>query len=333
MNIMIAKDHGSEKKAMRDVYASVLTELADQDERIVILDADLMNSIGTVPFAEKYPERTFNCGIQEANMIGTAAGMSAVGLIPFTHTFGCFASRRVADQIFMSCAYAELNVKMIGSDPGITAAYNGGTHMALEDLAILRSIPNMTIVEPADSVMLADILRQAAHTQGNFYIRLLRKFAAKIYENGSSFEIGKAVTLREGGDVTIFAGGICVSDALAAADLLADRGIQAQVVNPFTIKPMDAEGVTAAVQKTGAAVTVENHNIIGGLGSAIAEVLSERCPAPLERLGVTDTFGEVGSVEYLKERFHLMPEDIAGAAQRAIRRKKQKESFICRNLC
>lgn len=323
MSIMIAKDHGSEKKAMRDIYASVLTELADQDERIVILDADLMNSIGTVPFAEKYPERTFNCGIQEANMIGTAAGMSAVGLIPFTHTFGCFASRRVADQIFMSCAYAELNVKMIGSDPGITAAYNGGTHMALEDLAILRSIPNMTIVEPVDGVMLADILRQAAHTQGNFYIRLLRKFAVKIYEDGSSFEIGKAVTLREGGDVTIFAGGICVSDALAAADLLADRGIQAQVVNPFTIKPMDAEGVTAAVQKTGAAVTVENHNIIGGLGSAIAEVLSEHCPAPLERLGVPDTFGEVGPVEYLKERFHLMPEDIAEAAQRAIRRKNQ----------
>lgn len=160
-------------------------------------------------------------------MIGTAAGMSAVGLIPFTHTFGCFASRRVADQVFMSCAYAELNVKMIGSDPGITAAYNGGTHMALEDLAIMRSIPNLTIVEPVDCTMLASVLKQAAHTTGNFYIRLLRKQAVKIYDEGSVFQIGKAVTLREGSDVTIFAGGICVADALAAAGILATQGVEA----------------------------------------------------------------------------------------------------------
>ena len=198
MSIIIAKEHEPEKKDMRDVYAQTLMELAEHDPRIVILDADLMNSIGTVPFAKKYPERTFNCGIEEANMIGTAAGMSATGLIPFTHTFSCFASRRVADQIFMSCAYAELNVKMIASDPGITAAYNGGTHMALEDMGIIRSIPNITLVEPVDGVMFADILRQAAAMKGNFYIRLLRKMAVKIYEEGSTFEIGKAITLREG---------------------------------------------------------------------------------------------------------------------------------------
>lgn len=321
MSIAIAAEHITEKQAMRDVYADTLLELADQDERIVILDADLMNSIGTVPFSRKYPQRTFNCGIQEANMIGTAAGMSAVGLIPFTHTFGCFASRRVADQVFMSCAYAELNVKMIGSDPGITAAYNGGTHMALEDLAIMRSIPNLTIVEPVDCTMLASVLKQAAHTTGNFYIRLLRKQAVKIYDEGSVFQIGKAVTLREGSDVTIFAGGICVADALAAAGILATQGVEAQVVNPFTIKPMDTEAVTAAVKKTGCAVSVENHNIIGGLGSALSEVLAEHCPAPLERLGVPDTFGEVGSVDYLKRQFHMMPQDIVKAALRAINRK------------
>lgn len=321
MSIAIAAEHITEKQSMRDVYADTLLELADQDERIVILDADLMNSIGTVPFSKKYPQRTFNCGIQEANMIGTAAGMSAVGLIPFTHTFGCFASRRVADQVFMSCAYAELNVKMIGSDPGITAAYNGGTHMALEDLAIMRSIPNLTIVEPVDCTMLASVLKQAAHTTGSFYIRLLRKQAVKIYDEGSVFQIGKAVTLREGSDVTIFAGGICVADALAAADILATQGVEAQVVNPFTIKPMDTEAVTAAVKKTGCAVSVENHNIIGGLGSAVSEVLAEHCPAPLERLGVQDTFGEVGSVDYLKRHFHMMPQDIVKAALRAINRK------------
>lgn len=320
--ITIAGQHTTEEKAMRDVYAATLMELAGQDERIVILDADLMNSIGTVPFAQTYPDRSFNCGIQEANMIGTAAGMSAVGLIPFTHTFGCFASRRVADQVFMSCAYAELNVKMIGSDPGITAAYNGGTHMALEDCAIMRSIPGITILEPVDTVMLADVLRQAAYIPGNFYIRLLRKQAVRIYEEGSSFQIGKAVTLREGSDVTIFAGGICVADALTAADMLASQGIFAQVVNPFTIKPIDVEGVTASVKQTGAAVTVENHNVIGGLGSAISEVLTARCPAPLERLGVQDTFGEVGPVDYLKKRFQMMPEDIVKAALRAINRRE-----------
>ncbi|MGN0372708.1 MAG: transketolase family protein [Enterocloster sp.] len=321
MSITVAQERMPEKTTMRDVYAATLMELAEKDDRIVILDADLMNSIGTVPFAKKYPQRTFNCGIQEANMIGVAAGMSSTGLIPFTHTFGCFASRRAADQVFMSCAYAELNVKMIGSDPGITAAYNGGTHMALEDLAIMRSIPGITIVEPTDSVMLADLLRQAARTNGNFYIRLLRKLAVKIYKEGSSFELGKAVTLREGSDITIFASGICVADALTAADMLSVQGIQAQVINPFTIKPIDTDSITKAAKKTGAAVTVENHNIIGGLGSAVAEVLSENCPIPLERIGVHDTFGEVGPVDYLKKRFHMMPEDIMKTALQVIKRK------------
>lgn len=321
MSIILAEKQIPEEVEMRKVYADTLMELAGRDPRIVILDADLMNSIGTVPFGRKYPRRTINCGIQEANMIGTAAGMSATGLIPFTHTFGCFASRRVADQVFMSCAYAELNVKMIGSDPGITAAYNGGTHMALEDLAIMRNIPNITILEPVDSVMFASVLRTAACTHGNFYIRLLRKKAVKVYEEGSDFQIGKAVTLREGSDVAVFASGICVPDAMKAAEILKAQGISAHVVNPFTIKPIDTEGITEAVKRTGAAVTVENHNIIGGLGSAVAEVMAEHCPAPMERVGVRDTFGEVGPVDYLKERFHMTPEDIAAAAIRVVKRK------------
>lgn len=193
--------------------------------------------------------------------------------------------------------------------------------MALEDMGIIRSIPNITLVEPVDGVMFADILRQAAAMKGNFYIRLLRKMAVKIYEEGSTFEIGKAITLREGTDVTIFASGICVADALTAADILAAQGVSAQVVNIFTIKPIDVEGITAAVSKTGAAVTAENHNIIGGLGSAVSEVLCENCPAPLERIGVHDTFGEVGDVGYLKKRFQMTPDDMVRAALRAINRK------------
>ncbi|MEI3183648.1 MAG: transketolase C-terminal domain-containing protein [Lachnospiraceae bacterium] len=196
--------------------------------------------------------------------------------------------------------------------------------MALEDMGIIRSIPNITLVEPVDGVMFADILRQAAATKRQFFISVfLRKMAVKIYEEGSTFEIGKAITLREGTDVTIFASGICVADALTAADLLASQGVSAQVVNIFTIKPIDVEGITAAVSSTGAAVTAENHNIIGGLGSAVAEVLSENCPVPLERIGVHDTFGEVGDVGYLKKRFQMTPDDIVRAALRAINRKNQ----------
>ena len=310
-----------EEKAMRDVFCATMNELAEKDERIVYMDADLMNSVGMRPFSQKFPERTINCGIQEANMIGVAAGLSVAGKVPFVHTFGVFASRRVADQVFVSAAFAKANIRIIGSDPGVTAAFNGGTHMPFEDLGIMRGIPGVTVIEPTDSVMLADVMRQLKDLAGVYYVRLSRKNAVKVYEDGSTFEIGKAALVRKGKDVSIIASGICVADARKAAQMLAEDGISAQVVNMFTIKPVDKDAVIKAAQSTGCIVTAENHNIINGLGSAVAEVLAENCPVPMERVGVLDEFGEVGSVDYLKQRFHITAEEIVRKAKLAVGRK------------
>lgn len=321
MAVTIVKEIKTEEKEMRAVFAEVMDELAEKDERVIYFDADLMNSIGMTDFSKKYPKRTFNCGIQEANMIGTAAGTSAVGMIPFVHTFGCFATRRVHDQIFVSAAYAKLNIRIIGSDPGITAAFNGGTHMPLEDMGLMRGIPEVTVIEPVDTVMLADIMRQTKNLYGVFYIRLSRKKSERIYEEGSTFQIGKAETLVEGNDVTIIATGIMAAEAMRAADQLSKEGISARVLNMFTLKPIDVEAIRKAALETGAIVTAENHNVINGLGSAVSEVLAEYCPAPLEKVGVQDVFGEVGSMDYLKNLFKLTAEEIVSCAKKAIARK------------
>ena len=244
--VMLEKERHEEAQEMRAVFAEVMEELSQQDDRVVYLDADIINSIGMTKYWKAHPERTVNCGIQEANMIGMAAGMSATGLIPFTHTFGCFATRRVMDQVFLSAAYAKLNVRIIGSDPGVTAALNGGTHMPFEDMGLMRCIPEVTILEPTDSVMLADLLRQTKDLHGVFYIRLSRKKVQKIFADGSTFTIGKAAKLRDGNDVTIFATGISVADALRASDMLAAEHISAGVTNLFTIKPIDREAIAEA---------------------------------------------------------------------------------------
>jgi transketolase len=306
---------------MRAVYCGTLMDMAEKDSRVVALDADLMNSMGMKPFQKKFPERTFNCGVQEADMIGIAAGLSATGKVPFAHTFGPFASRRCFDQIFISAAYAKLNVRIIGSDPGITAAFNGGTHMPFEDMALLRTIPNATILEPADGIMLEDLLRQVKDLYGVFYIRLLRKEPLMIYEPGNTFTIGKGVVLRDGSDVTLIGSGFLLPDTLEAAEILEKQGISARVVDMFTWKPIDKELIVKCANDTGAIVTVENHSIIGGLGSAVAEVLAEHAPAPMERIG-SDRFGEVGPVDYLKKAFHMTADDIAAKAKLAIQRKK-----------
>ncbi len=321
MNIVLDNNHSKEQVAMRDAYCQTLIELARWNEDIVAVDADVMNSMGTVPFQKAFPDRTFNCGIQEANMIGVAAGLSATGKIPFAHTFGIFATRRVCDQVFISCSYARLNVKIIGGDPGITAAFNGGTHMPFEDMGIMRTIPEMTIIEPTDATMMRDITRQVAARYGVFYIRSARKNVVKVYGEGSTFEIGKAAPLRDGKDVTIIAAGILVDEALQAADILAGQGISARVLNMFTIKPIDKDAIIQAAQETGALVTAENHSIIGGLGSAVAEVVAENCLVPLERIGARDIFGEVGPEDYLKVRFQMTASDIAAMAQKAVARK------------
>lgn len=322
MNIKLAKENRQGELEMRQVYAQALVKMIEAGEPVIATDADLMRAIGVLPYKEKYPDNIFDCGIAEANMIGVACGLSAEGFIPFTHTFGTFASRRVMDQVFMSGAYAKKNVKMLGSDPGVCAALNGGTHMALEDVAMMRCVPEVTIVEPTDCAMVKDLIPKIAHTYGMFYIRMCRTKVEDIYEDGSEFDIGKAVVLRKGGDVTIIAAGREVIEALRAADKLRAEGIDAKVLDMFTIKPLDDAAVLAAAAQTGAVVTAENHNIIGGLGSAVSELLSEKLPTPLERVGARDVFGEVGPVDYLKSRFGITAEDIAAAARRAVARKK-----------
>lgn len=321
---MIYKVHKElkvEEKAMRDVYCDTLIDLATENDRIIGFDADLMNSAGMVKFGEKFPDRMIDCGIQEANMIGVAAGSSAVGLIPFVHTFASFASRRPADQVFVSAAFAQANIRIIGSDPGVTAAFNGGTHMPFEDIAIMRSFPTVTVIEPTDTVMLADVIRQLENLVGVYYVRLSRKNVVGIYEENSTFEIGKGALLRKGTDVTLIASGIMVSEAMKAADLMAEQDISARVINIYTIKPIDQEIIIRAAEETGAIVTAENHNYINGLGSAVAEVLAENKPVPMKRVGVEDQFGQVGSVDYLQEVYGLTAENIVAKALETIKRK------------
>ena len=320
-NVVLAKEHGKDIMDMRDAFCASLLEMAEENEKIVLLDADLIGAMGTKPFRAKYPNRTIDCGIQEANMIGMACGLAVQGKIPFAHTFAPFCTRRACDQIFISGAYNYANVKVIGSDPGITAAYNGGTHMPFEDMGIMRGIPNMMVVEPTDIVMLKDLMPQIANTEGMIYMRLVRKDVKKVYDEGSTFELGKAAVLSEGTDVTIIASGFCVSEAISAAKVLAEQGVSAGVINMFTWKPIDQEAILRAAANTGAIVTAENHNVINGLGSAVSEVLIRNKPVPVEMVGVNDEFGEVGPVSYLRERFGLTDTAIVEAALRAIQRK------------
>ena len=309
-------------KLMREVYCETMMNLAEKNKSIVALDADLISSSGMKKFFETYPERSVQCGIAEANMIGVAAGLSLVGKVPFAHTFGPFASRRVCDQIFISAAYAKLNVRIVGSDPGVTAAYNGGTHMPFEDMGVLRSIPDITLIELTDPVMVSDIVNQLADAYGVFYLRMARKNAVGIYEDGSTFEIGKGNLLRSGTDVTIIASGIMVAEAMKAADILAAEGVSARVVDMFTWKPMDVELVKKCAEETGAIVTAENHNIFGGLGAAVAEACVKTVPAPIEMVGIMDEFGQVGTEDYLRKAYNLTADAIVEAAKKAIKRKK-----------
>jgi len=303
-------------KEMRTVYAETLVELAAADPRIVVLEADLMRATGTGPFKAAYPDRCFNAGVAEADMVGVAAGLSAEGKVPFAASFGCFASRRVFDQFFISCAYARLAVKLVGTEPGITAAYNGGTHMPFEDLGLMRMVPGLDIVEPSDPVSLAALVRALASRPGCAYLRLHRRAVEPRYREGETFAVGSAKLLREGRHLAIVAlGAFMVGEALKAADLLAAAGIEASVIDALSLKPLDARLILAEARRTGAVLTAENHQIAGGLGSAVAELIAENGGAKLARVGVRDEFGEVGTEAYLAERFRLRAEDLAEAAR------------------
>ncbi|MDR0698486.1 MAG: transketolase family protein [Tannerella sp.] len=308
---------------MRAVYAQTLMTLAEKDERIVLLEADLMKASGTTAFRNKFPQRTFNVGVAEANMVGIAAGLSAGGKIPFADTFGCFASRRTYDQFFISANYARRNVKLTGTDPGISAAYNGGTHMPFEDLGIMRNIPELVVFEPCDPVSLKMLTVKSAYHQGCTYMRLFRKPAPVIYSENETFELGKGKVLKDGGDVALIAIGVIpVNEALKASEILAGKGISAAVIDMHTVKPIDEELVLRYAKKTGALLTFENHQIINGLGSAVAEVLSENYPTLMKRIGVNDEFGEVGEQKYLQQRFGLTAENLASNAIKLLGKKK-----------
>lgn len=311
-----------ENVEMRQVLAEVLDKMMEKDERIVVIDADLARANGTLALRDKYPERAFDVGIAEQNMAAVAAGMAAYGFIPFIGSFTAFATRRICDQITISIAYAKRNVKIIGSDPGVSAELNGGTHMSMEDIGVLRSIPGMVIFEPVDAVQLAKALPEIVVYDGPVYIRLFRKPAPIIFKDDYKFDLFKADMIREGKDVTLFATGIMVEEALKAADMLKAEGLSAEVTNIHTIKPVDREAVIKSAKKTGAVVTCENHNVIGGLKSAVAEVLAEEYPVPIKGIGVQDRFGEVAKMDYLKKKYHMTAEDIVKAAKEAIAMKK-----------
>jgi len=301
----------ADKLAFRAVFAKEMEAMADADKDVVYLDADMMSSIDTRPFWKRNPKQAINCGIAEANMIGVAAGLSVGGKKPFTHTFGPFASRRVYDQVVMSIAYAGNSVRIFGSDPGITAAFNGGTHMPFEDIALYRAIPNATVIEISDSSMLKNIMWQIKDRNGLTYIRMTRKNYAGIYSDDHNFAIGKGQVIRDGKDAAVIACGLLIGEAMAAADILAKESIELKVIDMFTIKPLDVDLVLEAA-KTGKVLTAENHNIIGGLGEAVASALLENgCAPKFKRLGMVESFGEVGPVDYLQKIYGFTAENIA----------------------
>lgn len=312
-----------ENRWLRETYVDLLMEYAEKDERLVLVEADLMLAGGTKRFQEKYPEKVFDVGIAEANMIGVASGMAAMGKIPFTHTFTPFSTRRVCDQVTLSVAYAKLNVKIMGSDPGVTAELNGGTHMSMEDVAIMRNIPGMTVFEPTDSAQLRKAFPQIMYHDGPVYIRLLRRNAVKIFDDDCEFQLGKGIVLKEGKDVTVVASGIMTAEAIEAGKLLAEKGIDAEIINIHTVKPLDTELLLESARKTGAVVTAENHTVINGLGSAVSDCLSENYPVPVLKVGVKDHFGEVGSTAFLMEKYGLKAQNIVEAAEKAVAMKNR----------
>ena len=327
MNFSVVYDSSTDQVLMRDHFMNTLTELLDHDPRVVAGDADMNITLCSYDklwsLRERYGDRFFDTGIQEANLVGMAAGLSLGGKIPFIHAFSQFITRRAYDQIYLSLAYAGLNARLIGSDPGYTAGYNGGTHTSLEDIGIMRCIPNITIFDVTDGVMLESIMRDMIDVKGVIYIRTPRKLKmARVYGEGSRFEIGKANLLRDGSDVSLVASGIMVAKALAAAEKLAKEGVDAQVVDVVTIKPLDEQCILDCAKKTHAIVSCENHRVVNGQASAIADVLARSgIPTAYTSVGIGERFGEVGPLDYLEKAYALTVDDICEKAREAITKK------------
>lgn len=312
-----------EKRNVRDAYGETLVELGKEREDIVVLDADLSKSTKTMMFAEKFPERFFNMGVAEQNMMGVAAGLAACGKTVFASSFAVFATGRVYDQIRQSIAYPRLNVKIVASHAGITVGGDGASHQINEDIALMRVIPNMTILVPADYYETKKMVRASAEYDGPVYIRLGRSSTPVIFDESYEFEIGKANVIRDGDDVSIIAMGLMVPVALEGAEELAKKGIDARVINMSTVKPIDEKAIIKAAKETGAIVTAEEHNIIVGMGSAVAEVLTKHVKVPQRRVGIPDVFGESGESEELMANYGLTVRDIVESSEKAIKRKEE----------
>lgn len=300
--------------ATRAAYGHVLKTEVYKNPNVVVLEADLGNATKSNAFKEVAPERYFNMGISEQDLIGTAAGFAAAGKIPLASTFAVFATGRAFEQVRNSVCYPKLNVKICATHAGLTVGADGGSHQAIEDISLMRTLPNMTVINPADAKEAEAAVLAAIDYQGPVYIRLGRAETKDIHDDSYHFEWGKAEVLRQGSDVTIFATGIMTAKALDAAETLAKQGVQAEVINVHTIKPLDEEKVIASAKKTGKVVTAEEHSIIGGLGSAVAEVLARQCPTKQAFVGVQDSFGESGSPDDLLEKYGLTAEVIVKAA-------------------
>ncbi|MBE6017022.1 MAG: transketolase family protein [Lachnospiraceae bacterium] len=308
---------------MRQVAADWLKEKMAEDDKVIAINADLGSACGTLGLAKAFPDRVFNVGIAEANMAGVAAGLAAYGYKPYIFTFAPFATRRIADQLAISISYAGLKVVIIGTDPGVSAQMNGGTHMGVEDTAIVRAIPGIMVFEPSDCGQYAVALEQIDAYDGPVFIRQLRKITPPVYKpvDGKEFNLLTADLLKEGSDVSLIASGVEIEQAMKAADILAAEGISAEVIGVHTVKPLDKETIIKSVRKTGCAVVCDNHNVIGGLCGAVAETLALNCPTPLEFIGFQDCFGAVGKMSDLMERFEMKDKHIAGAARKVLTRK------------
>ncbi len=312
----------------RATYAQALINLLAEGRPIVVVECDLLKSSGTAPVRDRYPDRVVNVGVAEQNAVGMAAGLADMGLVPFVDTFAVLLSRRCADQVWMAVAFSNKNVKLYGLYSGFTTGTNGPTHQSLEDVAILRSFPNMTILEPADCKELREAVRSAAMHVGPVYIRSVRGDLPPILDPAEpDFVIGRAAQLRPGSDATIVASGVMVPVALEAREQLAADGLSVRVVNARTLKPLDVEMLLRCARETGAIVTVEDHGVTGGLGGAVAEFLSENWPTPLKRIGVHDQFGDAGSFDWLIQKYGMDVPHIVAAAKEVVGRKRLPNSI------
>ncbi|MBQ8611279.1 MAG: transketolase family protein [Oscillospiraceae bacterium] len=311
------------KVATRDSYGAALVELAAEHPELVVLDADLAEATKTIVFKKAYPDRHFDCGIAEANMIGVAAGLSTMGYVPFASSFAMFAAGRAFEQVRNTLGYPECNVKIGATHAGISVGEDGASHQCCEDFALMRSIPGMTVICPADDVEAKAAVKAAFAMQGPVYLRFGRLAVPVVNDEATyKFEIGKGVTLRDGKDVTIIANGLLVAEALNAAEQLAAEGIDARVINIHTIKPLDTGLVLKAARETGLIITAEEHNIIGGLGEAVCSAVAESCPVPVRRVGVNDEYGHSGPAVKLLEQFGLCAANIAAVTRKAVKEVK-----------